>query len=224
VPAADFPAGLVAALALTGALVLGPWLARVSVRLARRDDAAHAGPLRTVLTAVLVAVVLVGALLIGGLRPGTVALAWVGVAGVVLGAVDLAVHRLPDRVTFPAYAAVATALLVDAVALGTWSALLRAVLAGAAAFGGAASAAVLSPRGLGFGDVKLLGLLGLVLGWVGWGVLLAGVFLGLLTGAAASLTLIAAGRAGWRTALPFGPPLLAGAVLALALEGRALPI
>jgi leader peptidase (prepilin peptidase)/N-methyltransferase len=70
---------------------------------------------------------------------------------------------------------------------------------------------------MGLGDVKLLGLLGLVLGWFGWGVLLAGVFLGLLTGAAVSIVLLAARRAGWRTALPFGPPLLVGAVLALAL-------
>jgi leader peptidase (prepilin peptidase)/N-methyltransferase len=223
VPAADLPAGAVAALALAGGLVLGPWLARVQIRLARRDDAAPATPLRTGLTAVLVALALAGALLAGGVRPGTVALAWAGVAGVVLGAVDLAVHRLPDRVTAPAYAAVATALLVDAVALGTWPALLRAVLAAAAALGLAAAAAVLSPRGMGLGDVKLLGLLGLVLGWVGWGPLLAGVLLGLGTGAAASLTLIAAGRAGWRTALPFGPPLLVGAVLALALGGQALP-
>ena len=222
-PAADVPAGVVAALAVVGGLVLGPWLARVSVRLARRDDAASAGLLRTALTGVLVALALAGALLVGGVRPATVALAWFGVAGVVLAAVDLAVHRLPDRVTLPAYAAVTTALLVDAVALGSWPSLLRAVLAGAAAFGLAAAAAVLSPRGLGFGDVKLLGLLGLVLGWVGWGALLAGVLLGLVTGAAASLTLIAAGRAGWRTALPFGPPLLLGAVLALALQAQALP-
>ena len=222
-PAADVPAGVVAALAVVGGLVLGPWLARVSVRLARRDDAASAGLLRTALTGVLVALALAGALLVGGGRPATVALAWFGVAGVVLAAVDLAVHRLPDRVTLPAYAAVTTALLVDAVALGSWPSLLRAVLAGAAAFGLAAAAAVLSPRGLGFGDVKLLGLLGLVLGWVGWGALLAGVLLGLVTGAAASLTLIAAGRAGWRTALPFGPPLLLGAVLALALQAQALP-
>ena len=244
-PAADLPLGAIAALALTGGLALGPWLARVSVRLARRDGAVPAGPLRTALTVVLVALALAGALLAAGVRPGTVALAWAGVAGVVLAQVDLAVHRLPDRVTVPAYAAVATALLVDAVALGTWSALLRAVLAGAAAFGGAASAAVLggwaellravlaataasavafglatlSPDALGFGDVKLLGLLGLVLGWVGWGALLTGVLLGLVTGAAASLTLVAAGRAGWRTALPFGPPLLVGAALALALLG-----
>ena len=218
-PTADLPAGVVAALALVGGLALGPWLARVSVRLARRDDAASASPLRAALTGVLVALALAGALVAGGLRPGTVALAWAGVAGVVLGAVDLAVHRLPDRVTVPAYAAVATALLVDTVALGTWPALLRAVLAGGATFGLAACAAVLSPRGLGFGDVKLLGLLGLVLGWVGWGALLTGVLLGLVTGAAASLTLIAAGRAGWRTALPFGPPLLVGAVLALVVSG-----
>jgi leader peptidase (prepilin peptidase) / N-methyltransferase len=220
VPAADLPLGTIAALALTGGLALGPWLARVSVRLARRDDAAPAGPLRTALTVVLVALALAGALLAAGVRPGAVALAW---AGVVLAQVDLAVHRLPDRVTVPAYAAVTTALLVDAVALGTWTALLRAGLAGAAAFGLATCAAALSPRGLGFGDVKLLGLLGLVLGWVGWGALLAGVFLGLVAGAAASVTLVATGRAGWRTALPFGPPLLVGAVLALALQGQTLP-
>jgi leader peptidase (prepilin peptidase) / N-methyltransferase len=223
VPAADLPLGTIAALALTGGLALGPWLARVSVRLARRDDVAPAGPLRTALTVVLVALALAGALLAAGVRPGAVALAWAGVAGVVLAQVDLAVHRLPDRVTVPAYAAVATALLVDAVALGTWTALLRAGLAGAAAFGLATCAAALSPRGLGFGDVKLLGLLGLVLGWVGWGALLAGVFLGLVAGAAASVTLVATGRAGWRTALPFGPPLLVGAVLALALQGQTLP-
>ncbi|WP_448608080.1 prepilin peptidase [Geodermatophilus sp. URMC 60] len=221
-PAADLPLGVVLALALAGGLALGPWLARVSARLARRDDAATAGPLRTALTVVLAALALGGALLAGGVRPGTVALAWAGVAGVVLAQVDLAAHRLPDRVTVPAYSAVVTALLVDAVALGTWAALLRAALAGAAAFAVAACAAVLPPRGLGFGDVKLLGLLGLVLGWVGWGALLAGVFLGLVTGATASLTLIAAGRAGWRTALPFGPPLLVGAVLALAM-GSPLP-
>lgn len=78
--------------------------------------------------------------------------------------------------------------------------------------------AAIWPTALGFGDVKLLGLLGLLLGWFGWGVLLAGVFLGLLIGALVSLALLATRRAGWRTALPFGPPLMVGAVLALALS------
>ncbi|MGY1772581.1 prepilin peptidase [Blastococcus sp. SYSU D00813] len=152
-----------------------------------------------------------------GVRPAAVALAWAAGAGLILAAVDLAVHRLPDRVLLPAAVAALTALLVDAAATGSWPALARAVLAGAAAFAVAALAGALSAGGLGFGDVKLLGLLGVLLGWAGWGVLLAGVFLGLLVGAGGSLLLVATRRAGWRTAVPFGPPLLAGAVLALAL-------
>jgi leader peptidase (prepilin peptidase)/N-methyltransferase len=105
---------------------------------------------------------------------------------------------------------------------GSWTALVRALVAAAAAFVVAAGAAAIAPDGLGFGDVKLLGLLGLVLGWFGWGVLLAGVFLGLLTGAVVSLVLLVTRRAGWRTALPFGPPLMVGAVLALAVGATSL--
>jgi leader peptidase (prepilin peptidase)/N-methyltransferase len=216
---ADLPPAAVAAAAVLAALALGPWLARLTVRLATRDDTATAGRLRTVVTAVVLAAALAGVLLLAGLRPATLGLLGAAAAGVVLAGVDLAVHRLPDRVTYPAAGVVAAALLLDAAVLGTWTALLRAGLAAAAAFALAALAALLSPRGLGFGDVKLLGLLGLVLGWVGWGALLAGVFLGLLTGAVVSVALLATGRAGWRSAIPFGPPLLVGAVLALALAG-----
>jgi leader peptidase (prepilin peptidase)/N-methyltransferase len=57
-----------------------------------------------------------------------------------------------------------------------------------------------------------------LLGWFGWGVLPVGVFLRLLTGALVSIALLATRRAGWRTALPFGPPLMTAAVLALALS------
>jgi leader peptidase (prepilin peptidase)/N-methyltransferase len=134
----------------------------------------------------------------------------------VLGAVDLAGHRLPDRVTFPAAAVCVVALLLDAVVLGSWGAFVRALAAAAVTFGVGYGVAAIAPAALGFGDVKLLGLLGLLLGWFGWGVLLAGLFLGLLAGAGISLALLATRRAGWRTALPFGPPLLLGAVLALA--------
>jgi leader peptidase (prepilin peptidase)/N-methyltransferase len=196
-------------------LLLGPWLARTAVRLSTRDAAARPSPARVAVVTAVFAGLLAGAVELTGLRPATLALAWAAGAGVVLGAVDLAVHRLPDRVTYPAYAVCGAALLVDAAVLGSWGDLVRALTAGAAAFAVAAGAAGISPEALGFGDVKLLGLLGLVLGWFGWGVLLAGVFLGLLTGAAVSLGLLATRRAGWRTALPFGPPLIAGAVLAL---------
>jgi leader peptidase (prepilin peptidase)/N-methyltransferase len=94
---------------------------------------------------------------------------------------------------------------------------VRALAAACLAFGLATGLRVAAPTGLGGGDVTLLGLLGLVLGWAGWGALLGGVFAGLLVGAAGSLLLIATGRATWRTRVPFGPPLLIGAYVALAL-------
>ncbi|CCG03250.1 prepilin peptidase [Blastococcus saxobsidens] len=205
--------------ALIGGLALGPWLARTAARLAARDARATAPPAAAALATVLFAAGMAGALLLGGLRPATLALAWGAGAAVVLALVDLAVHRLPDRVVLPALAVCTAALLVDAVVLGTWTALARAVAAGAAAVVVAGGARLLAPAGLGFGDVKLLGLIGLVLGWFGWGILLAGLFLGLLTGALASVALVAGGRAGWRSAVPFGPPLLLGAVLGLLVGG-----
>jgi leader peptidase (prepilin peptidase) / N-methyltransferase len=205
--------------ALVVAVIVGPWLAVVGARLIARDDAARHGPARTAVTTAVFAVLLVGAVLLTGLRPATLAFAWAAGAAVVLGAVDLATHRLPDRVTFPAYAVCAAALLVDAAVHRTWPALLTAVLAAVVAFGVAALLCAVAPAGLGFGDVKLLGLLGLLLGWAGWGVLLAGVFLGLLVGALVSIGLLVTRRAGWATAIPFGPPLLLGSALALALSG-----
>lgn len=215
----DSSEATVAAAVVVCAAVLGPWLARAAVRLASRDPAARPSPARVGVTVAALGVLLTGAHLLVGARPAFLALAWAAGAAVVLASVDLLVHRLPDRVTYPAYAVCALALLVDAAVLDAWGALVRALVAGGAALAVSAAAAAAFPAGLGLGDVKLLGLLGLVLGWVGWGVLLVGVFLGLVVGAVVSLVLLATRRAGWRTAVPFGPPLLAGAVLALALSG-----
>lgn len=196
---------------------LGPWLARVSLRLAGRDGPPAGG--WVLLTAVTSAALLAGAALLGGLRPATLGFAWAGGAAVVLASVDLLVHRLPDRVTYPAVGVVGATFVADALLADSAPALQRALLAGAAAYLVAFGLAFLAPDALGLGDVKLLGLLGLLLGWVGWDVLLAGVFLGLLVGAGVAVALLGTRRAGWRTAVPFGPPLLAGAVLALGLAG-----
>ncbi|WP_299957863.1 A24 family peptidase [uncultured Modestobacter sp.] len=209
--------GLLVAVGAAAGLLLGPWLAAVTVRLAGRDPAARPSTTRVATTALLAGAVLAAAPALTGARPAALAFAWVGAAAVVLAGVDLAVHRLPDRVTGPAVGGCVLALLADAVVLDSWGALLRAVAAAAAAYLLGTAVRLVQPSGLGGGDVKLLALLGLVLGWVGWGVLLAGVFAGLLIGALGSLLLIALGRAGWRTAIAFGPPLLLGACVALAL-------
>jgi leader peptidase (prepilin peptidase) / N-methyltransferase len=194
-------------------------LAGTTVRLADRAPAARPSPGRVAGTSLLAAAAVAAAPALAGDRPATLALAWFGGAAVVLAGVDQLRHRLPDRVTYPAVVVCAVVLAVDAVVTGHWAALLRAVAASGVAFGLATGVRLVSPRALGGGDAKLLGLLGLVLGWAGWGVLMGGVFTGLLIGALGSLLLIAAGRAGWRTRVAFGPPLLAGAYVALALAG-----
>ncbi len=177
------------------------------------------GTARIVAVTVALAALLTGAGLLVGLRPGLAALVWTAGAAVVLAQVDLAVHRLPDRVVFPSVAVVAAAWLADALVLGTWDSLLRAVLAGLAAFVAAVAAALISPGGMGFGDVKLLGLLGLLLGWFGWSVVALGVVLGFVVGALGTVVLLALRRAGWRSEVALGPSLLVGATLALVAVG-----
>ncbi|SCX50782.1 leader peptidase (prepilin peptidase) / N-methyltransferase [Klenkia marina] len=217
-PLAALPtAVLPLAAGLLGA-ALGPWLARATVRLATRDRTAGAGRVRTLVTTVLTAALLAGGAALVGPRPALGGVLWLAAAGVVLAGVDLATHRLPDVVTLPALAVLVAATAVDALVTGDGARALHGVLLGAAAFGVAAALRLAAPAGLGFGDVKLLAPLGVLLGWVGGGTLVVvGVFLGLVVGAVASLVLLATGRAGWRSAVPFGPPLLAGAALACAL-------
>jgi leader peptidase (prepilin peptidase)/N-methyltransferase len=74
---------------------------------------------------------------------------------------------------------------------------------------------------MGFGDVKLAGVLGLFLGWLGWGEVISGGFLGFLFGGVVGVGLIMARRAGRKSQIPFGPFMLAGALVAI-LAGGAL--
>ena len=71
------------------------------------------------------------------------------------------------------------------------------------------------PAGMGFGDVKLAGVLGLYTGWLGWGVLAVGLFLGFLLGGLFGLALIAVKKGGRKTAVPFGPFMLLGVLIAI---------
>jgi leader peptidase (prepilin peptidase)/N-methyltransferase len=80
---------------------------------------------------------------------------------------------------------------------------------------------LLYPAGLGWGDVKLSGLLGLYLGWLGLGALVTGLFLGDLLAAATGVGLIVTRRASRKSFLAFGPFLLAGTLAAVLLTGLA---
>ncbi|NBE55783.1 prepilin peptidase [Streptomyces boluensis] len=135
--------------------------------------------------------------------------------GVLLAAVDHAVHRLPDLLTLP-LAAAALTLLGAAAALdgagGSWP----GALLGGLALGGTYFLLFLAhPSGMGFGDVKLALALGIALGWYGWGVLILGFTAGVGYGGAHALTLVLRGRASRRTAMPLGPSMLAGTATGL---------
>lgn len=137
------------------------------------------------------------------------------VAGVVLARVDLVERRLPDALTLPAYP-ITGALLVAAAALGSSSgSVTGAALGGVAMWAVYVVLRLAHPAGMGLGDVKLAGVLGLAAGWFGWATWTVALLAAFGFGAAVSLVLLATRRAGRRTVLPFGPFMLAGALLAV---------
>jgi leader peptidase (prepilin peptidase) / N-methyltransferase len=144
---------------------------------------------------------------------------WVALVGVVLGFVDAAVHRLPDRLTMVAYAG-ALVLLAVAAAVGRDLAGF-----GWAVVGGVGLAAFyfllwfINPSGFGFGDVKLALSLGTVLGWYGWVAVVFGAAAGSLIGAVMALSLWATGRVGRKDPVPYGPSMMIGAWAILVLVG-----
>jgi leader peptidase (prepilin peptidase)/N-methyltransferase len=140
---------------------------------------------------------------------------WFGLAAGVLTVIDLEHQRLPNRIVYPTYAAGLVLLALAAAVDSAWPAYLRGLTAMALLYVLFLLLALVSPGALGFGDVKLAGLLGLYLGYLGAGRLALGLAAGVLLGAVAALALLAARRAGWRTQLAYGPALLAGSVLAV---------
>jgi leader peptidase (prepilin peptidase)/N-methyltransferase len=139
--------------------------------------------------------------------------------GVLLAVIDLEHHLLPNRIVGPATGLGVALLGLAAVVGGQGSDLLRAVVAAAVLFAVHLVMALVAPSGLGMGDVKLAGLLGLYLGWLGWGAVVVGAFAAFVVQAVVALALLAARRIGLRGELPFGPAMLAGAALAIATAG-----
>jgi leader peptidase (prepilin peptidase)/N-methyltransferase len=136
--------------------------------------------------------------------------------GVLLAEVDLRCLRLPD----PLVAALAVAVAVPLTIVdGSGARLGRAAAAAGVVLLLHLVIALLPGGGLGLGDVKLAGVLGLLLGWTGWPTVLIGLALPHLLNLPVVLILLIRRRIGRRTPLPFGPALLAGAFLAVVTTG-----
>jgi leader peptidase (prepilin peptidase) / N-methyltransferase len=193
-----------------------PWPARPSI-----GELVGSGPV-AVRTPVLEAVAATLLVLVGlrfGWSADVAAWAWFTAVGLLLAVVDLREQLLPNRVLLPGGVLAAVLLTIAAAVDDAWPALLRAALAAGLCFAVLLVMALLAPSGLGMGDVKLGALIGLMLGWLGWQVVVLGLFLGFLLQAVVGLVLLALRRAGRRTDLPFGPALLVGALAAALVSG-----
>jgi leader peptidase (prepilin peptidase) / N-methyltransferase len=163
----------------------------------------------------------VTAILLGGLaarvHPVLVlaAACWLAACAVPLACTDFAVQRLPDPLTGAAYAGTVVLLLLAAAVGGPWPVLFRALLGGLALAGFYLLLILISPSGMSLGDVKLAASLGTLLAWFSWRLLIAGGFAGLCLGALAAGALLASRRVSRKHLIPFGPFMIAGAVLAV---------
>jgi leader peptidase (prepilin peptidase)/N-methyltransferase len=145
------------------------------------------------------------------------ALLWFAAISVALTVIDLDVKRLPDVIVLPSYAVIAALLVVGSTSSDGFGghALLRG-LEGAAALGAFYGAIwFIAPAAMGFGDVKFSVIIGAVTAYVSWGTLLVGAFGAFIIGSVVGVALMAFGKAGRKTAVPFGPFMAVGAWVSL---------
>lgn len=143
------------------------------------------------------------------------AYAVLGVALVALSAVDLERMILPNRILYPSAVTVTALLLVASAVDDRWGSMGRAAIAAAAAFVAFFAIHAAVPRGMGFGDVRLAGLVGLGSGWLGLGHAFVAFLSAFVLGSVVGLVIMAVTGQGRRTRVPFGPFLAAGAVVAV---------
>lgn len=229
---------LVGALAAVGAAV-GTWLGfsipRISGAPSARSPASPVRPAvkrrpapapRSAVTVVAFAVVTAAAFAVigwgacGGRYPVALlpALLYWAAVSVALTVIDVRHHRLPNVIVLPAYPVTAALLILASTPVGGLGSLWEAALGCLALFAFYWLLALAVPGGMGFGDVKLAGALGMLLGWFGLQTLLVGVVGAFVLGGLVGAVLLVTRRAGGTSRIPFGPFMLAGAWIAIALS------
>ena len=138
---------------------------------------------------------------------------------VALSGIDLDHHLLPSRLIYPTAGASVVLLGVATVLDRRPRAAVDALAGGLLGFGLLFLVHLVQPRGMGFGDVRLAGLIGLNVGWLGLARVGVALLAGFVLGSIVGLILMIVGRAGRKTRIPFGPFLAGGAVIAVLWGG-----
>lgn len=138
---------------------------------------------------------------------------------VVVSVTDLSHRLVPRTLLYGALAVIVPLLVAVSGTTGTWNDLWAGALASAVAFAVFFAIWWAMPRGMGFGDVRLAGVVGLVTGYLSLLHAYLAFLVAFVAGALVGVVLMAASGAGRRTRIPFAPTLAAGAVVAVLWGG-----
>jgi leader peptidase (prepilin peptidase)/N-methyltransferase len=144
-----------------------------------------------------------------------VAYLYLAAISVALALIDLDVRKLPNAIVLPSYIVALVLFGAASVISGDFTALIRALIAMAALAVVYFLMVLIYPGGMGMGDVKLAGVLGIYLGWAGWGPVFVGALAAFVLGGVFGIILMLVGRATRKTGIPFGPWMLVGAGLGI---------
>jgi leader peptidase (prepilin peptidase)/N-methyltransferase len=175
-----------------------------------RCGEARSHPARPAVQAVLTALVLAGLAVRFGATVGLEAYAVVGIALVAISVIDVENHIVPNRILYPAAFLAAPLLVVTAAVEHRWGSLWHAAAAAAIGFVALFLVHFVYPRGMGFGDVRLAGLVGGAAGWLGFRAAFLAFFLMFLFGSIGGITQLAVTGSGRRTAIGFAPYMALG--------------
>jgi leader peptidase (prepilin peptidase)/N-methyltransferase len=139
------------------------------------------------------------------------AFCYLAAVSIALAVIDIDTFRLPIPIVRPAYAVAAVLLGVVSWARHDQGSAVRALIGALVMLGLYGLLFLIRPDAMGLGDVRLAGVLGLYLGWLGWGPLAVGVFMGNLVGGLFGLLTVLVRRNTLKSAIPYGPHLLVGA-------------
>jgi len=143
------------------------------------------------------------------------AFAYLAALSIVLAVIDVDVKRLPYWLVAPSYPVGAVLLGIASLGEQDLSGMVRALIGAAALWSFYTVLHLVYPPGMAYGDVRLAGVLGLYLAWLGWDHLVVGAFLGFLVGGLGSAVALALRRVSLKTQIPFGPYMLLGAWLGI---------
>lgn len=138
---------------------------------------------------------------------------------IALAAVDLDRYLLPRKIVYATALVVAAGLFLASGLQNRWGHLGVAFICAASAFAVFFTINAVRSAWMGFGDVRLAGLIGLALGWLGPWYVVVGFMAANLAGAVVGVAMILTGRASRTTPLPYGVFLAGGALLAILVGG-----